>query len=99
MRKTISAIGRFIKNLYSKFFSKKSVKYLKTYSYITFDDYFKTYKGSYYQVPTNIEKVKDFDGKLIDLKEGCKYFDKMLLEISHSEIFVTYNKFKNERLH
>ena len=66
-----------LENLYSKFFNRIEANYVKTYNYFTFVDYIK-YGCSYYTLPTNFEKCKNFDGKLVDIKEGCKLFDEVV---------------------
>ena len=94
MRRTISRIKKFIKDLYSKFFHRnKRVTYIRTYSYFTFDDYLK-YECSYFTLPTNFEKCKDFNGNLIEIKEGCKQFDETILNILKDDKLKNYIKFK-----
>jgi len=92
MQRTIKRIRRLIKNLYSKFFNRREANYVKTYNYFTFDDYIK-YGCSYYTLPTNFEKCKNFDGKLVDIKEGCKLFDEVILKILKDKKIKEYIKY------
>ena len=88
---------RIIKFLLGIFYKPKKVnklEFTKTYSYITFDEYINEYKCSKYSIPVNIEKVKDFDGKLIEFNKGITTFDKIILElILKNEEINKYTKF------
>jgi hypothetical protein len=70
-----------------------------TESYITFDDYVYKYNCSSYETPTNYNKVKTFDGNLIDFKEGIVNYNEIIVKISLDEKLRDRIKIKNTNYH
>jgi len=67
---------------------------VKTVTYFTFKEYIEEYKCSYYNVPTNYEKAQSLSGGLINVKEGCAEFDRVIKGLRHNEQLATYVKFQ-----
>jgi len=66
----------------------------KTDTYLTFEEYVINYESSFYTTPTNYSKGKDFDGKLIDIKECCNIYDKLIIHIIKDDKIKKYIKYK-----